>query len=46
MRSMCMHPNQTNDSQTMASTIAMPRQKMFRVYETNPCLNKMKVYRF
>jgi len=46
MRSMCMHPKHTAGKQTCASIIAMPRQKMFRVYETNPCLNKMKVYRF
>jgi predicted choloylglycine hydrolase len=46
MRSMCMHPKHTNGAQTCASIIAMPRQKRFRIYETNPCLNKMKVYRF
>ena len=46
MRSMCMHPKHTAGKQTCASIIAMPRQKTFRIYETNPCLNKMKVYRF
>ncbi len=46
MRSMCMHPKHTNGAQTMASIIAMPRQKIFRIYETNPCLNKVKVHRF
>jgi len=46
MHSMCMHPKHTNGAQTMASIIAMPRQKRFRIYETNPCLNKMKVYEF
>jgi hypothetical protein len=46
MRSMCMHPKHTSGAQTCASIIAMPRQKIFRIYETNPCLNKMKVYRF
>jgi len=46
MRSMCMHPKHTNGAQTCASIIAMPRQKRFRIYETNPCLNKMKEYRF
>ena len=46
MRSMCMHPKHTNGAQTCASIIAMPRRKRFRVYETNPCLNNMKVYGF
>ena len=46
MHSMCMHPKHTAGKQTCASIIAMPRQKRFRVYETNPCLNKMKVYEF
>jgi predicted choloylglycine hydrolase len=46
MRSMCMHPKHTSGAQTCASIIAMPRQKRFRIYETNPCLNKMKVYQF
>ena len=45
-RSMCMHPKHTNGAQTCASIIAMPRQKIFRVYEINPCLNKMKLYGF
>ena len=46
MHSMCMHPKHTAGKQTCASIIAMPRQKTFRIYEPNPCLNKMKVYRF
>jgi predicted choloylglycine hydrolase len=46
MRSMCMHPKYTAGKQTCASIIAMPRQKRFRIYDPNPCLNKMKVYRF
>jgi predicted choloylglycine hydrolase len=46
MRSMCMHPKHTNGAQTCASIIAMPQQKRFRVYETNPCLNKVKAYEF
>jgi predicted choloylglycine hydrolase len=46
MRSMCMHPKHTEGAQTCASIIAMPRQKRFRIYEANPCLNKMKEYQF
>jgi hypothetical protein len=45
-RSMCMHPKDTGGHQTCASIIALPRQRTFRLYETNPCLNNVKEYGF
>ena len=46
MRSMCMHPKHTAGKQTCTSIIALPRQKTFRLYGPNPCLNKTKDYAF
>jgi predicted choloylglycine hydrolase len=44
MRSMCMHPKYTAGKQTCASIIALPRQRTFRLYGPNPCLNEVKEY--
>jgi predicted choloylglycine hydrolase len=44
MRSMCMHPKHTGGKQTCASIIALPRQRTFRLYGPNPCLNEVKEY--
>ena len=46
MRSMCLHPKHTEGKQTCASFIALPRQRTFRLYGPNPCLNEVKEYGF
>ncbi len=44
MRSMCMHPKHTQGKQTCASVIALPGQRIMRIYATNPCRNDVIEY--
>lgn len=44
MRSMCMHPKHTEGKQTCASIIALPGQRIMRIYATNPCRNDVIEY--
>lgn len=43
-KSICVHPEYTKGIKTCCSFIASPKDKTFKVYEGNPCENKVKKY--
>lgn len=45
-KSICVHPENTKGIKTVSSFIANPRDKSMRIYEGNPCKNKVSTYRY
>jgi hypothetical protein len=45
-KSVCVHPENTKGIKTCASIILSPRDKTMKVFEGNPCKNKVKKYEF
>lgn len=45
-KSICVHPKNTQGIKTVSSFIANPREKSMRIFEGNPCQNKVSTHGF